>query len=411
MHTPTGLQSQQHRFGELAIELGLITKGQLDMALDKQRGLHAGGGKTRVGEVLIMMNLLNVEQVKKVLSEQRKRRTADANKILPMEYFGEYKLLSKLGEGGMGSVYKAQETLANRVVALKVLRRNLAANALFTERFEREAKLAGSLSHPNIVACHNAGVSRGIQFMVMEFVEGDTLRTRLLNAGGKLPEDECLRICRDIAAGLLHAHSKGIVHRDIKPENILFSREGIAKISDFGTAKSFLDEESLTQTGAVIGTPYYISPEQVRADKDIDHRADLYALGGTLYHMLTGHTPFEAPSALEIMRLHLEVQLENPADLNPDLSLGVVQVVTKLMAKAPADRYQTAQELMDDIDRVLRKEEPLNATLDQHRSSIRPPRIPRKKPRRTAGCAGVLAVLGTVSWALAQTFNVFWNIF
>ncbi|MCY3022327.1 MAG: serine/threonine-protein kinase, partial [Planctomycetota bacterium] len=215
MSSVTETQVVAHRFGNVAQSLNLVTAAQVEAALLKQRTLRATGGKSRLGEVLILMNVLTVEQVKKVLSEQRKRRQADADKALPMERFGDYKLLMKLGEGGMGAVYKAEDVLAGRLVALKVLRKDLAANSTFVERFSREAKLAGSLSHPNIVTCHNAGTSHGVQFLVMEFVEGETLKVRLQREG-KLPEKEALHIVRDVALGLAHAHSKGIIHRDIK---------------------------------------------------------------------------------------------------------------------------------------------------------------------------------------------------
>jgi serine/threonine protein kinase len=390
MPVSTDTQVLPFRFGELAKEMGLINDQQLAAALEKQRALRASGGKSRLGEVLILMNVLAVEQVKRVLSEQRKKRAAQADKALPMEFFGEYKLLEKLGEGGMGAVYKARETLADRIVALKVLRKNLAGNAGFAERFTREAKLAGSLQHPNIVACHNTGVERGVQFIVMEFVEGETMKTRLKNAGGKLPEREVLKLIREIAAGLGHAHERGIVHRDVKPDNVLLGKDGSVKVSDFGTAKSFLDEESLTQSGIIIGTPHYISPEQVRADKVIDHRADLYALGGTMYHALTGHVPFDAPTALDIMRRHLHDELDSPADLTPGLSMGTLQIVTKLMAKLPSQRYQSADELIEDIDQVLKDQVPRVATRDQYESSIRPPRKKVKKAK--AGCMGVLII-------------------
>jgi eukaryotic-like serine/threonine-protein kinase len=388
-----------HRFGDVAKSMGLITTQNVQDALSKQQTLRSSGAKSRLGEALIMMGVLNVEQVKKVLSEQRKRRQADNDKVLPMEFFGEFKLLQKLGEGGMGAVYKAQETLADRVVALKVLRTNLAGNKAFVERFEREAKLAGSLSHPNIVACHSAGTARGVQYMVMEYVEGETLKQRTKRKGGKLPEREALEVCREIAKGLAQAHDKGVVHRDIKPDNVLVSSDGSVKISDFGTAKSFLDEDSLSMTGTIIGTPHYISPEQVRADKNIDHRADLYALGGTLYHLLTGHVPFDAPSSLEIMRRHLHDELENPSDINPDLSQGAVKIVTKLMAKAPAERYQSAEEVAEDLQRVIDTKDPLHATLDQNKSSIRPARR-RKKKQGAAGCAGMLLFIALPSAAL-----------
>jgi eukaryotic-like serine/threonine-protein kinase len=405
MASVTDTQVLTDRFGDVAKAMGLVTDAQIEEALRKQKVMRTTGAKSRIGEVLMAMNVLNVDQVKKVLSEQRKRRAVTASKTLPMEYFGEYKLLEKLGEGGMGSVFKAQETLANRVVALKVLRKNFAGNTSFVERFDREAKLAGALMHPNIVACHNAGTSRGVQYMVMEFIDGETMKQRINSEGGKLPEKEALKIVREVANGLSHAQSKGVVHRDIKPDNILLGNDGTVKVSDFGTAKSFLDEESLTQTGVVIGTPHYISPEQVRAAKDIDHRADLYSLGATLYHALTGRVPFDAPTALEIMRKHLQEELENPADICPGLSGEAIQIVTKLMAKLPAERYQSAEELAEDIDRVLKGQPPLHATLEQHKSSIRPPRL-KKKAKAAAGCMGMLAIAIGVTLAFRSVMPI-----
>jgi serine/threonine-protein kinase len=396
-------QVLQHRFGDIAKSLGLVNEQQLEEALRRQQTARATGDRSRVGEVLIAMKVLSVEQVKKILSEQRKRRQAEAAKALPMEYFGEFKLLEKLGEGGMGAVFKAQETLANRVVALKVLRKNFAGNPGFVERFDREAKLAGSLNHPNVVTCHNAGTAHGIQYLVMEFIEGETLKARLKREGGKLSEADALRIIGQTAKGLAHAHEKGVVHRDVKPDNILLGKDGSVKISDFGTAKSFVDEDSLSRTGVIIGTPYYISPEQVRAEKTIDHRADLYALGGTLYHALTGRVPFEAPTAMQIMRCHLQDELENPADICPGLSAGAVQIVTKLMAKSTDERYQNASDVAEDIERVLTNTDPLHATLDQNKSSIRPPRKRFRKKRAAAGCASVLSVSITLLvWLVSQ---------
>lgn len=384
---------KQSLFGGIAIEMGLVTPEQLNTALEKQQTLRSTGAKSRIGETLIIMNVLTVEQVKKVLSEQRKRRQKDSEKELPVEIFGEYRLLSKLGEGGMGAVYKAHDPLADRPIALKVLRKNLGGNREFLERFDREARLAGSLSHPNIVTCYTAGVKNGVQYMALEFVDGETLKKRLEANRGKMPEKAALAFARDIAIALSHAHGKGIVHRDIKPDNILIARDGTVKISDFGTAKSVIDNESLTQTGVIIGTPYYISPEQVRALKDVDHRADLYALGGTLYHMLTGHVPFYAPTVLEIMRAHLSADLENPADINPTLSSESVQIVSKLMAKEPSERYQSADDLAEDLQRAINGQAPLHATLAENRSSIKPSKLRKKKAKREeSGCMVFLAV-------------------
>jgi serine/threonine-protein kinase len=399
MASVTETQVLSHRFGEVAQAMGLVTAEQVKTALEKQKFFRATGGKSRLGEVFIAMDVLTVEQVRKVLSEQRKRRQADEAKKLPMDYFGEYKLTEKLGEGGMGTVFKAQETLAQRTVALKVLRANIASNRNFVERFDREARLAGSLSHGNIVTCHNAGTSQGVQFLAMEFVEGETLKKRL-ERDGKLPEPAALRIVCEVAQGLAHAHKKGVVHRDIKPDNILLGNDGSVKISDFGTAKSFLDEESLTRTGVIIGTPFYISPEQVRADKNIDHRADLYALGSTLYHLLTGKVPFVAATPLLIMRAHLYEDLENPADLAPQLSPGACQIVTKLMAKDPADRYQSADDVAADIERVLAGKPPVQPELECEKSCIRPRRMVRRK-KQASGCLGMVLLCVGVAALLA----------
>ena len=179
--------SPTHLFGDVATELGLVTAQHVEQALLTQKSMRekaAQVSKSRVGEVLILMGKLTVEQVKNVLSEQRKLRQLDEDRKLPVETFGDYKLISKLGEGGMGAVYKAEEPLAHRTVALKVLRPVLASNTAFIERFDRESKMAGSLSHPNIVACHSAGTIRGIQYLVMEFVDGETLNGRMKRSGG-----------------------------------------------------------------------------------------------------------------------------------------------------------------------------------------------------------------------------------
>ena len=382
-----------HRFGDIARSLGLVTLAQLDESLVMQNSLRNTGARLRIGEILIMKNVLTVEQVKKILSEQRKRKQAESDKAMPVEYFGEYKLLEKLGEGGMGAVYKAQETMADRLVALKVLRKEMAGNPGFVERFTREARLAGSLNHPNLVLCHTSGTVRGVQFLVMEYIEGETLKARLNREGGKLPEKETLRIIRDVALGIGHAHEKGIIHRDIKPENILLSKDGSVKLSDFGTAKAYLAEDTLSRTGVVIGTPHYISPEQVRAAKNIDYRADLYALGGTMYHALTGKVPFDAKTSLEIMKKHLHEELDNPRDINPLISVAAVEIVSKLMAKMPTERYQNADDVVEDIERVLAGQNTLNATLEQNKSSIK-----QSAKAKTPGCLGILATAGFLSF-------------
>jgi serine/threonine-protein kinase len=360
-----------HLFGEVAIGMELATPKQIEDALSRQQALRQGHAKSRLGEVLIMMNVLSVEQVKKILSEQRKRRE-DEQKDVGMQHFGEYKILEKLGEGGLGAVYKAVATLTGKVVAIKILLKRFSGNTTYGERFSREATLATSLQHPNIVTCLSSGVLQGMQYLIMEFIEGETLKVRMERCGGKLAERDALSITSEVAKGLACAHAAGIVHRDIKPENILLGKDGSVKITDFGTAKSFLEDESLSRTGIVLGTPHYMAPEQIRGEKQIDHRADMYALGAMLYYLLTGRVPFDAPSKMEIMRKHLSESLENPMDINPDVSKGAAQIVNKLMAKTPEARYQRATEVVEDIGRVLAGQEPTLSSLEMSMSMIRP---------------------------------------
>ena len=307
----------------------------------------------------------------------------------------------------MGSVYKAKDTLANRVVALKVLKKIFSNNQDFVERFNREAKLAGSLSHPNIVACHSAGSCDSVQFLVMEFIDGENLKTKLLRLGGKFSEKDALGIISAIALGLSFAHGKGIVHRDIKPENIMLTSDGGVKLADFGAAKLFLDGESFLQSRTIVGTPYYISPEQARGDKNIDHRSDLYSLGATLYHILTGKVPFDAATNKEILRRHIQEKLENPTDINPDLSPGAVAIVVKLMAKAPNERYQSADEVIKDIKRVIAGELPEHKPINESRSTICLPKRKRWKRSNQEGCLGFFMFCCLTLYVAYQTLAFF----
>jgi serine/threonine-protein kinase len=209
---------------------------------------------------------------------------------------GGYELIRKLGEGGMGATYLARQVSMDRLVALKVLKKGLAKKAGFVERFVREAHLAGRLSHANIVQALDVGEAGGFHYLAMDYVEGQTA-SALIPSGGAMPEAQALDIALQVARALEAAHRQGIVHRDVKPENILVTAEGIAKLCDFGLAREAEGESGLTQTGTALGTPHYIAPEQARGEGGVDVRADIYSLGATLYHLVTGRTPFEGPTA------------------------------------------------------------------------------------------------------------------
>lgn len=356
----TGAQPQAtHRFGELAVALGLLTPAQLATALTRQEELRAGGAKSRLGETCLLMKLLDLEQVRKVLSEQRKLRQHDARMKLPQEQFGDYKLIRRIGEGGMGTVYEARHAASGASVALKVMRKGLGLDRTFIERFDREMKASTRLLHPHVVQTLDCGTHKGIQFLAMEFVDGETFKTTI-ELEGQVQESKAVQVALAVAKALSHAHKLGLVHRDIKPENILLGHDGAIKLADLGLAKSVHDEK-LTQTGEVVGSPNYIAPEQARGQREPDPRSDLYALGATLYHALTGKQPFGAATPMDALMLHVKGLLAEPRTLNPRLSAPLAAVLVKLMAKDPAERYQTAAELIEDLEALQRSEAPRHA--------------------------------------------------
>jgi len=307
---------------------------------------------------------------------------------------GRYELLCMIGEGGMGAVYAAVDVDSGEFCALKILPKELAEDPDIVTRFLREAETACTLRHPNIVGGLRAGEDEGLHFFSMEFVDGHTVYDRL-EAEGSLPEAESLRIVRGTCLGLQYASEKGLVHRDIKPENIMIDRDGTPKLLDMGLVKR-LDASRvtrLTQTGMAIGTPHYISPEQARGDEEVDSRSDIYALGATLYHMVTGQVPFEGNTAAVIMTKHLSEELDYPSDVNPAVSEHASRLISKMMAKAPHNRYGRPKDVVADIDLILTGKAPSGDMLPPGASSIRQAvQIQRVKRRsRRAGATSVHA--------------------
>jgi protein kinase-like protein len=268
-----------------------------------------------------------------------------------------FELIRKLGEGGMGGVYLARQISMDRMVALKVLRKTLSRDGDYVSRFIREARLAGKLDHENIVRAIGVGESNGYHYLVMDYVEGENLYDLIPENGG-FEEHQALELVLQVAQALDYAHSHGIVHRDIKPDNVLVDEKGVAKLTDLGLARQVDAGTRLTQTGVTMGTPHYISPEQARGDRQVDIRSDIYSLGATLYHLVTGRPPFDGSSAAVIMTKHLTEQVPWPQDVSPDLSKDCCLVIAKMMAKEPEDRYQTPAELISDLELVLEGEEP-----------------------------------------------------
>lgn len=263
-----------------------------------------------------------------------------------------YRVLGLIGRGGMGAVYKAEHRLMERPVALKVIRPELLESPAMVRRFEQEAKAAAKLSHPNVVAAYDADEAGGTHFLVMEFVEGTSL-DKYVAQRGPLPVDEAIDYVRQAAQGLQHAWDHGMIHRDVKPHNLLRTPDGRVKVLDFGLAAFHSEHPAHSQNtpaGSVVGTPDYIAPEQALDPRSADVRADLYSLGCTLYHLLTGRPPFPHGSALHKLMAHREQEPPPVTRDRPDVPLWVAVVLARLLEKDPARRYATPAELIDALD-------------------------------------------------------------
>jgi serine/threonine protein kinase len=268
---------------------------------------------------------------------------------------GNYRILAALGQGGMARVYKARQENLDREVAVKVLPPWFAADRNFVERFSLEARLVAGLSHPNIVTVHDASEYKGNLYIVMQLVDGGTLRQRLdqLQALGKTMDSiEARPIFAQLANALSYAHDNGIIHRDVKPVNVLLDRSGRPILSDFGIAKALAGTKALTLQGAGVGTPEYMSPEQCQGGTvSVDGRADIYALGVMLYEALTGRLPFLGENYPALAHSHIYEQPPHPLALNPALDPAVAQIILTAMMKNPQQRYQRAGELGEALER------------------------------------------------------------
>jgi serine/threonine-protein kinase len=265
---------------------------------------------------------------------------------------GPYEIVEVLSEKGHARVLKARDTAMNRMVVLKVLPKNMVDDPQWAERFRREVQLAGQLSHPNIVTAYGASEVDGMPLLAFEYLEGLSLGERL-ESTGNLAEKTAWLIAREVAKALAYAASKGVLHRNIKPETILCSNSGEVKVMDMGLSKSMSDDTNLTTVGTTVGTPFYISPEQARGTKDLDGRTDIYALGCTTFHMLTGSVPFMGASLLEVMVKHNQAPRPDPRALLPEISAGSTTLVMRMMAVRPDDRPASAAELVTEIDALL----------------------------------------------------------
>jgi serine/threonine protein kinase len=268
---------------------------------------------------------------------------------MPQVLLGRYEVGRMLGAGGMAEVYEGHDRLLARRVAIKILLSQYAHDPAFLARFRREAQSAASLSHPHIVGVYDTGSEGDTWFIVMEYVDGRTLKD-VIREEGALYWARAAEVAADVAGALAVAHARGIVHRDVKPGNVMLTTEGKVKVMDFGIARATA-VPSITQTSAVVGTAQYIAPEQAQG-LEVDARTDVYALGCCLYEMVTGQVPFTGPTPVAIAYRHVREDPTPPRALNPDVPVSLERVCLKAMAKRPEDRYQTAVEMQRDLERV-----------------------------------------------------------
>lgn len=264
---------------------------------------------------------------------------------------GKYEIHNLIGVGGMAYVYRAYDRVEDRWVAIKILKEEFSDNSDFLRRFRNEAKAITLLSHPNIVEVFDVSFGDRLQYIVMEYIDGVTLK-QYIEQERTLRWDEALHFTIQILLALEHAHEKGIIHRDIKPQNVMLLQDGTIKVTDFGIAR-FSQSETQTMTDKAIGSVHYIAPEQARGDFITD-KADIYSVGVMLYEMITGRLPFMADNAVSVALMQLQAKPVMPRDLNPSLPLGLEQITMKAMEKNPVDRFQSAGEMLDDIDRFRR---------------------------------------------------------
>ena len=348
-------------------------------------GASSAGGTgldTILGRLVVEQGLATDEEVRSAISARGSELEAEANlsewlikngaitqaqllrlkRQLEAERSGQripgYRVLGKLGAGAMAAVFKAQQISLDRHVAIKVLPRKFNNNQQFIERFYAEGRAAAQLNHPNIVQAYDVGRSGEFHYFVMEYVDGSTVHDTIVQ-NKRFEEQLALDIAIAVAEALEHAHSKGLIHRDVKPKNIMITKGGVVKLADLGLARAIDDKDAaLAEKGKAYGTPYYISPEQIRGEINVGPQADIYSLGATLYHMVTGNVPFNGKSPKEVMEKHLKEALVPPDHVNSKLSAGISEVIEMMMSKSRRARYKNCADLLSDLRAVKRGELP-----------------------------------------------------
>ncbi|MBD3161249.1 MAG: protein kinase, partial [Candidatus Latescibacteria bacterium] len=331
-------------YGQLALKYRFVTPEQLAACLGAQEESMARGEKPRrLGEIMVDLGFITTAQAQMILEIQGRQGGHQ-------EVSG-YEVYSPIGSGGMGTVYRARQIATDRIVALKILLPKLARDTRFVRRFVREVRAAAMLDHPNIVHGLDVGESNGLFYFAMEFVEGTTLQ-KLLEREGSLDERRSLEIILQLADALAHAAERGIVHGDVKPANVLLERGTAPRLCDLGLAR----QANAASKEVAMGTPVYAAPEQVKGEKFLDSRADIYSLGATLYHMVTGRHPFYGTLTRVLLQTVRE-EVRPPSELNSRLSPACDRLIVRMLEKDPDRRQGSPKEVVDEIRSLLRSRE------------------------------------------------------
>jgi serine/threonine protein kinase len=354
------LTNLESMIGRLIIEKGLASSQEVEACLDQfiNRKKDKPKGKTNINQESLS-DLLIAKKV--VTKRQLERLKPLIDDVKPTQKIPGYDIIRRLGEGAMAKVYLARQISLDRLVAIKVLPKKYSKNQEWIKRFYAEGKAAAKLNHPNIVGALDVGHAGEYHYFVMEYVDGWTAYDDVVGPH-KYTEQQAIDVVLQTTRALEHAHKAKFIHRDVKPKNIMITKEGVAKLADMGLARAIDDEQvAEAESGKAFGTPYYISPEQIRGSRDIDFRADIYSLGATFYHLVTGKVPFDGPNPSSVMHKHLKDDLTPPDRVNPQITQGVCEVIEVCMAKDPDQRYSSTSDLLHDLECIARGEPPLQA--------------------------------------------------
>lgn len=338
---PLDPQSHESLLARLAVDRGFATQEELERCRERTKGKGLFGRVRSLAQVMVELQAVTPNQLQRLeqmIAQQRTGRTIPG-----------FKLLGKLGKGTTATVYKARQLNLDRLVAIKVLPPHSMKSEKAVQAFYAEGRAAAKLNHRNIVQAFDVGQWGDFHYFIMEYVEGKTIH-ELLQDQGLLETEFALDVTIAMAEALKHAHERGLVHRDVKPKNIIMDGAGLPKLADLGLARTIADREAgLAEKGQALGTPYYISPEQVRGEIEIGPPADVYSLGATFYHMVTGLPPFTGNDAREVMEMHLHDIARPAVEVTPGVPAGLSEVIDKMLKKKPSERYPDCDLLLLDL--------------------------------------------------------------